>query len=538
MLFAIAAFELRQQLRSHVFWIVVAISAAMVAGAVWSPELRVGLSETGAVDTADFAIRTHLVWTLFYLFTAAAFAADAVLRDEQTGFAPIVRATPVPRRAHILGRALGAYAATAICYLSVPIALQLAAGGELAANLYGLALFGLPNLFVATALFLALATIARSLLGAMLGAVALLALYSAGSGGGEGWSLVEPFGFAAYAEATAGWPADQRAVAIPPLAGPILANRLLWTAIALITLALLLFLPRRYRQARGNTRRSIVAPEPHARTTSPPPLVEPRHDRSATIAQSAARTRLELRQILVSPVFAILLLLGLGQAGAVLWRLEPPSADPLVALAQGFQLTPTVVAFFFAGELYWAERDRRVHELIAAAPVPDAVLFLPKLLALSLALLGLALASAAAALMVPILKGAPTPEASRLLVAWILPKWFDWTLVGALALFLQALSPNKLAGWGLFVLYLIASLALERSGYTDPLYRYAEYPTYPVPEPVAGDPPSAFRLYWAGIAILLTAVATRLAGRAGHDPLRMRLRRLAQSRPAPRDRRG
>ena len=64
-----------------------------------------------------------------------------MLRDEQTGFAPIIGAAPVPRRTHILGRCLGAYLVSACCYLSVPIALQLAAGPDPAANLFGLALF-------------------------------------------------------------------------------------------------------------------------------------------------------------------------------------------------------------------------------------------------------------------------------------------------------------------------------------------------------------------------------------------------------------
>ena len=97
------AFELRQQLRSHVFWIVFAISGLMVAGALWIPELRVGLSATGSVDGVGAILRTHLVWTLFYLFTAAALSADAVLRDDLTGFAPIIRSAPIRRRDYLLG---------------------------------------------------------------------------------------------------------------------------------------------------------------------------------------------------------------------------------------------------------------------------------------------------------------------------------------------------------------------------------------------------------------------------------------------------
>lgn len=513
---------MRQQLRGPVFLIVVTISALMVAGAVWSPELRVGLSDTDAVAGADFAIRTHLVWSLFYLFTAAAFAAEAVLRDEQTGFTPIIGAAPVPRRTDLIGRCIGAYLATVFCYLSVPIALQLAAGGAVGPKLYALAVFGLPNLLTATALFLVIAALVRSLLGAMLGAVALLALY--GSGTGAGAALIEPFGFAAYAEATAGW--DDRAARLPSFAGPILANRLLWIAISLAALTLLITLDPRRRTAKPAAR--VEAEPPIGISVHIRQLPDPSSGGRAGLAQFGARTRLEVSQILFTPVFAILLLLGLGHAASILWRLGPAASRDagLLALVEAFQLTPVVVALFFAGELYWAERDRRVHDLVAATPLPDAALFLPKLLALTLALGGLAFASALAALLVPLLTGGEVPTPGRLLIGYALPKWLDWTFVGVLALFLQALAPSKLAGWGLTVLYPIASLALERTGYHDPLYRYGEYPSHPVPEPLAGQSFSAFRFYWASIALLLILLSTRLAGRAGHDPLRIRIRRL------------
>jgi hypothetical protein len=105
MLLRIAAFELRQQLRSHVFWIVFAISLLMVVGALSNEQLRVGI---GAERGGALVIRTHLIWSLFYMFTAAAFVADAVLRDDATGLcshhplragaATRLPARPLPRR--------------------------------------------------------------------------------------------------------------------------------------------------------------------------------------------------------------------------------------------------------------------------------------------------------------------------------------------------------------------------------------------------------------------------------------------------------
>ncbi|HEX8388229.1 MAG TPA: hypothetical protein VF636_04350, partial [Sphingomonas sp.] len=97
----IAGYELRQQLRGRVFLIVFAVSATMVLGAGAIDALRVGYDD---LSGAAGVVRVHLVWTLFYLFTAAAFVADAVLRDEQSGMAPLVRASPVAPAAYLFGR--------------------------------------------------------------------------------------------------------------------------------------------------------------------------------------------------------------------------------------------------------------------------------------------------------------------------------------------------------------------------------------------------------------------------------------------------
>jgi ABC-type transport system involved in multi-copper enzyme maturation permease subunit len=534
------AFELRQQLRSHVFWIVFAISALMVAGALWIPDLRVGLSATGSVNGVAAILRTHLVWTLFYMFTAAALSADAVLRDDTTGFAPIIRSTPIRRCNYLLGRFFGAYAATIICFFSVPAAMIVAglsielAGPETPmAYVYAFLVFAIPNLFTSAVLFFVLTTSLRSLLGALIGAVGLLSLYGLGAGGDPGgWTpLLEPFGFTALADATKGWTVLEKDARLPELAGMLLLNRLLWIALSGAGLAMLVLIPRR----RWRSVDALAPPPPAEARPSAwlmPRLPHPIHDRFTFFRQGVARTRLELRQLLSTPAFAVLLLLGLGNAAATNWQLfsNHPAAgsrEVIATLIDAFDLVPLVVAIFFAGELSWNEREHRIQELIGATPAPDSALLLPKACALALALLALGLASAGPVLLVAPLRGAAAPAALDLLLCYVIPKWFDWLLLGVLALFLQSLAPNKLAGWGLIVLYLIASLALEQMGFTDPLYRYGSYPGFPLPEPLSGAQGTlTYRLYWSAFAVLLTLVAFCLRARGQQDGLGVRLRDL------------
>lgn len=532
------AFELRQQLRSHVFWIVFAISALMVAGALWIPELRVGLSATGSANGVGAILRTQLVWTLFYMFTAAALSADAVLRDDLTGFAPIIRSTPIRRRDYLLGRFLGAYAATIICFLSVPAAMLLAglsiqpAGPiMLMTHVYAFLVLAVPNLFTGAALFFVLATALRSLLGALLGAVALLSLYGLGVGGETGgWrSLLEPFGFTAIAEATAGWTNIEKDARLPAPAGTLLLNRLLWITLSCAALAMLVLAPQR-KWRRAATRAAPLPEKDRPSAWLPSRLPKPRHNRFTFMRQAIARTRLELHQLLSTPAFAVLLLLGLGNAAATNWQLfsDDPDAgtrEVIATLIDAFDLVPIVVAIFFAGELSWNEREHRIKELIGATPAPNVALLLPKTFALALALLALAVASAGPALAVPTLRGAASPAVPDLLLWYVIPKWFDWLLLGVLALFLQSVAPNKLAGWGLIVLYLIASLALERMGLTNPIYRYGSYPGFPLPEPLSGaEGALPYRLYWSAFALLLTVLAYALLARGQQDGLGVRLR--------------
>jgi hypothetical protein len=68
----IAAFELRLQTRSPVFLIVVGIAALMVVGSLTVERLQVGPLRTGNRTSVEAVLMVHLVWSLFFLFTAAA----------------------------------------------------------------------------------------------------------------------------------------------------------------------------------------------------------------------------------------------------------------------------------------------------------------------------------------------------------------------------------------------------------------------------------------------------------------------------------
>jgi len=512
-----AAAELRQQLRSRVFWIVFTVSLIMVLGASAIDALR--LEAASRLGTgAGLIVRVHLIWSLFYLFTAAAFVADAVIRDEQTRFAPIVRATPAPLGPYVLGRFAGAFGAVLVCFLSVPIGL-LAAPFIPSADpgwvppldpsvyLLSLLVLAVPNLFAASALFFGLAVATRSLTGCFLGAVVLLVLYGLNQEGGASGlavQLVEPFGFAATSEPGAG----PEVGAVPPA---LWLNRLLWLTVAALALwlgyRLSLKEPKSSRPRRAR-RAAPAKPLPPAREgTGKSPL---------WAVRLWVRTAHELRMTMFNLPFAVLLMLGLASAAAALWAPAAAGASTaqlLPPLIESFQLVPAVMALFFAGELMWSEQAHRIAPIVDATPAPPALLVFAKFVALALLLLAAAVVTGAAVAVVQLVSG-HWPDLGLLMRGYVLPKAFDWVLFGVLALFLQALAPNKLAGWGLLVLYLIGGLALDQAGLDDPSYRYAGYPGAPLPPALTGaEGVLWYRLQWGGVALLMLGAALLLAGR-------------------------
>src|SRR3954453_16185590 len=107
MLRGIFSFEIRYQLRNPVLWVAIAIFFLMGFGLTASENVSVG-TPGGVHQNAPNAIAVATaVFSLFYVFVITAFVANAIIRDDASGFAPIVRTTSVTARQIIIGRFLG-----------------------------------------------------------------------------------------------------------------------------------------------------------------------------------------------------------------------------------------------------------------------------------------------------------------------------------------------------------------------------------------------------------------------------------------------
>ena len=123
MFFQVAAFEFRQQLRAPLFWVATGIFFLLVFGFMASDHIHIGDTANVHKNGPFSIVQVHLTLAMFYMFAATAFVAGAVIRDDETGFGPILRAAPLGKFSYLYGRFTGAFAAAALSYLAVAAAM-------------------------------------------------------------------------------------------------------------------------------------------------------------------------------------------------------------------------------------------------------------------------------------------------------------------------------------------------------------------------------------------------------------------------------
>jgi aminopeptidase N len=557
----IAAFELRYQLRSPVFLVVAAIFFLLTFGATASDQIQIGGGGGNIHKNAAYTIvQTHLILSLFYMFVTTAFVANVIVRDDDTGFAGIVRATRISKADYLYGRFLGAFTAAAISFLAVPLAMVLGAampwldpekiGAFAPAHyLYAYFVMALPLLLLTSSLFFLLATVTRSMMLTYVGVVAVIVgyfIFMVVVGKPELEAVAawfDPLGMGAVDLATKYWTAAERNDALPALTGPLLANRI---GVLIASAVFLLATWATFRfdstpQSGRTPRRAKAAPTASA---PPPALVAPRagiqrFDARGVAAQFAARTRLDMRQVFLSPAYFVLLGLGLFNSMVSLWftveqaayggALHPVTRAVIPVLQGTFSLIPVIVAIYYAGELVWRERERKTHEIVDAAPAPDWVFVAPKIMAIALVLISTVLVSVVAGLIVQSAHGYFDFELGKYLLWYVLPSAVDCTLLAVLAVFLQTISPHKFVGWALMVIYIVATISLDNLGFGHNLYLYGGVPQVPLSDLNGqGDfwvGAWTFRLYWAFVALLLGVLSHLLWRRGTETRLTPRLLR-------------
>jgi aminopeptidase N len=565
MFFGIAGFEIRYQLRNPVFWVAIAILFLLGFGLTASENVSIG-TPGGVHENAPSAIAiATAIFSLFYIFVVTAFVANAIVRDDSSGFGPIVRTTSVTKAQLVLGRFVGGLFISWLGYVALP--LGMAAGAmmpwvdpetvgpqKLAYYAWNYVIFGLPNVLLICAVLFALATALRSMMAAYIGATALVMGYLVTTGV-VGQKIEyrdtvahwEPLAVGALGEAMRYWTQSELNSRLVELSGTLLFNRVYAVLLSVAFLALAVW---RYSMTeRAPLKRKLRKLAKRESRAAKIAAVAPTLDGGAIVAKSLepsratqfmTRLRVEVRQVLTSPGLIVLVLLGMGFAASNLWlgrsiygTADHPTVTQTVDTVRGgFTLFLLIIAVFYGGELVWRERDRKINEIIDSTPVQAWIMTVPKMVAIFLVLLLVNFAAMATGLLYQVTHGARELGIAGYLGWYILPAAISVFQIAVLAVVVQVLSPNKYVGWGIMFVWFVGSIFLNNMGYSSPLYNYPDAASVPLSDfNGAGSFWKGawwFHLYWTFGALILGVIAHLLWPRGTDLSLRVRLKQMVR----------
>jgi len=561
----IALFELRYQFRNPVFWVAAVIFFLLTFGAATSDDIQIGGGGNINANAPLAIIQTHLVLTLFFMFVSTAFVANVIVRDDDSGFGPMVRSTQVRKFDYLIGRFAGAFLAAAAAFAAVPLAIWLGSlmpwvdpetlgPNRLVYYASAYFFFALPGMFLVSALFFAVATMTRSMMYTYIAVVVFLVLWTILIAAVQNRpdlqdtaALIEPFGLGALANATRYWTASEANTLVPALSGGLLANRIIWTGVALVMLVAAYW--RFSFSEKGASKRKLrkeakkAAKLQNVTPQTVDVLPAPNPEQSSW-ARLVTRTRFEVGQVVKHPAFFVLLLVGLFNTTGALFlgnQLYGTPARPLTfavipILRGGFTLIPVIIAIYYAGELVWRDRDRKMHEIIDSTSVPGWSYMVPKTIAVAIVLFAALAVSIVSSMLIQSARGV-TPEIAKYFSWHMLPLTVDMLILAILAVFVQALSPNKFVGWGIMVIYLVATTVLSNIGFEHPLYLYGSTGGNPISDvngnAVGNELGWWLRLYWGAFALILAVLAHLMWRRGTETALMPRLKRMPAKLKSP-----
>ena len=559
----IARFELRYQLRNPVFWTVAILFFLLTFGSMTIEQIKIGSGANIHKNAPVAVAQIHQILSILFMFVSTAFVANVIVRDDESGFGPMVRSTRVGKFDYLMARFLGAFAAAALAFAAIPLAIWLGSlmpwvdhetlgPNRLRDFAYAYFLLALPNVFLTSAIFFAVATMTRSMMYSYLGVVVFLMLYLAMTSilrAKPEWRLTgsyfELFGIGAFSGTTRYWTASEANAGMPPFAGVLLWNRVITIGVGLMAMAIAYarfsftergVSKRRLRkQQRATTKLAATAPQiverlPAARSNE------------ANWTRMIARCRFEMALVFRSPAFVVLLLIGLfNTLGGMLFANEMFGAPirqltfAVISTLEGtFSIIPLIIAIYYSGELVWRDRERGMHEIVDATSLPNWAYLVPKVLAITGVLFATAVTAALTACVVQLARGQTDLALGHYLAWWVLPMTADAVILAVLAVFVQALSPNKYVGWAIMVVYLVGTITLTNMGFEHPLYQYGTTGEVQLSDmngaQIGGPRAWWLRLYWGSVALALCVFAhllwrrgteTRLGVRLGQLPRRL-----------------
>lgn len=556
--------DLWWRLRGPVLYLSIGLVLGLAALAVQLDIAQEGFAGGRTLRNAPVVVnRLVTLFGLLGAFFVGPQMLRTLVRDVRHGLQPLLFAAPITERAYFRGRfAAGLLASLGLLagfVIGIVVGCRLpgvdpasVGAHSLAAHAWNLGIWGLPNLWIAGALFFAAGTLSRSpsaaYTGPLIWLLYLLAIQELGDESALRTvvALIDPLGQQAAAQATEHWTLVEQNRRFVPLTATVLVNRLSWVALAggVLAVAARRFSFPAWLETGGRS------PTPPARMTA----LQRRRARSARgeartfgtgawLGTATALAGRELRRL-----FAARGTLALMVAGGVFLYVDQGFADKVLGLRTypvtsllaridplSYGLFLHLALIHYSGLLVHRDDFHGSAEVIDSTPVPGWVVPATRFGAFAGMAAVWAALPIASGVAIQLLRGFTEIELGLYLRAIFLIEYPPLLIFGGLCFAVHAAIPVRTAGSALLLALWALRLALPRLGVEHPMLLFAFTPRS-VHSDLTGFAPwiagiAVLTAYWGGVALLLALVAGRLWPRGA---ARGALDRLALlRRPAP-----
>lgn len=560
MLSKIAGFEIRYQLFSPVFIAVFAIFFLLVFGGVTIDNIQIGGGGSTNINSPNALAINIAIFSLFGGLIPAAFLSSGVIRDRSFKTEELFFSRPVREIDFVLGRFIGGFLATALCFLAVPVAFligsfmpwldqELIGPTNLGWYVYLYASLGLVNMWVVGTILFTVANFSRSQILVWTAFLGLIVLYLVGStiAGQEPelrdeLALIDPFAFNTFGEVTRYWTAFEANTQVVPFEGVYLYNRLMWIGIgaALLAVNVLTFRFRKAGSAKRSRKSTAQAQSGGKSAISDIelPRVTPVLDGASARRQFAARVSFEVKGVVLNVAFWVILAFGLFNTvpgfffASGLYGTDnyPVTRVMMNVVAGAFSIIPIIIVIYYAAELVWRERRYGFNEITDATPTPSWVFMTAKLVAMMVVIVALAVLAVLSAVISQAIMGYTQFELGQYLVRAFMEIVAPAGLLAALTIFLQVVLNNRWLGMAAMLVFFVATLVMSQVGFDHNLYQYGSAPGAPYSDMNGYGHFLGislwFYVYWTFWAVLLMVLAYQLWSRGALTPITVRLRRI------------
>lgn len=530
-------FEVRYHLTRPVTYLYVAVFFVMTFLFMTTDAVQIGGATGQVMRNAPWVIaQTMLIMLAVGQVILTGIVGTSVLRDYQYRTHELLFTTSISRWAYLGGRFAGSFVTMVVVFLAVPLGMIVGSWMPwvdhtkllpLDLSTYAITFLVLliPSLFLLSAIFFAVGALTRNLFAIYTQGMVLLVAWSVAGQLTKDVTnqniaaLTDPLGLRSFALLTRYWSVVEKNTLTVPFAGPILLNRIVWTAIAvgLLVLTYALFKFRSAPPTFGRKRAADVV------TDAAPVLnraaVVQRFDTSVWWQQLRSATWLSFLSIVRQVPFGAIVIIGMinlimtAAFADTLYgaKVYPVTYSMVEALEGSFSLYFIILITIYAGEAVWRERQLQADQIVDALPARSSVFLLGKLGGLALMLAGLLVLLVVTGVAIQTAKGYHHYELALYLKYFFGTTFPSLIQITVLAMLVHVLVNQKFVGHLVVIVLGVGRLFLSQLGVEHQLFNYAGSPTFSYSDMNRFGPfvPNLTYsvIYWTGVAIVLGVLA-------------------------------